>query len=175
MRRFFIIFGIILLVFTLIFLYLYQFLGLKYYIRASVDLKKQSGGSRISESQDYFRLATETEYRGIVASISIKDNEGVLRVWGSKGLKIFKIDKSTILSYYKTCNTSIFDKLKNEQTINIDDRLIFNNPKEIIQNTKQGYFVDIFTKNTSDKAVEIYAYDSWWTFLPLVLDDICKK
>lgn len=176
MRVFAAITGIVLLVLIAGFLYLYKFWGLDGYLQTAYSIEQLPSDQK-QQARNYFYAGNETIYRGTIARVDTK-NYGSVWIWGSQGLKHFFADKDTAFSFYSTCDQPLFDHLKNGVDITTDDRILYTDVNPWSQKIQIGYFVEahIATAASGGKAGdlrEIYVYDSWWPFEPIVLNGIC--
>lgn len=170
MRVFVAVTGIILLVVVASFTYLYFAWGLGSYFQTAYSIE-QLPAEQKQKARDYFYYWDGTVYRGTVARVDT-DGYGSVWIWGSRGLKHFLADKDSVFSFYETCG------LKNMDYISIDDRNIYTDIDSWNKEVQKGYLVEahISTSTFKDRIGslrEIYAYDSWWPFKPVILSEIC--
>lgn len=81
------LFGIVIFVFSLGFVLLYQVFGLRYYIKEMIAINNLSGETK-SQAISYFYTADERTYRGTLAFVNTRGSGGVW-VWGKQGIRRF--------------------------------------------------------------------------------------
>lgn len=160
------------------FLLLYQVFGLRYYIRNIIEINNLDEETK-SWASNYFYTADERTYRGTLAVVNTR-GRGSVWVWGKQGLRRFIVDSDTVYSFYRTCDAKILNNLKGNGGISIDDREIYTDIQSWNVDVTQGMFVDVNISTQENGGVignlrEIYAYDSPWPFMPISLDELCKK
>lgn len=168
--------GIVLLALVAGFLYLYKFWGLNGYILTAYSIEQLPRDQR-QGARSYFYAGNETLYRGTLARVDTK-NYGSVWIWGNQGLKHFFADKDSVFSLYSTCDHPLYDHLKSGIDISTDDRTLYTDINLWNKKIQVGYFVEANISTPVSGGIpghlrEIYAYDSWWPFEPIILTDIC--
>ncbi|MDP2656777.1 MAG: hypothetical protein Q8P11_04400 [bacterium] len=172
---FVIVFSIIIVSLGLVFYYIF---GLRYYIRNIIEINNLSEEIK-PQSSKYFYTTDERTYRGTLAGVNTLGTDSVW-VWGKQGLRRFVADSDTIYSFYRTCDERILNGLRGDGRISIDDRELYNDIQSWEMSVTQGMFVDVTTATQENGGVignlrEIYAYDAPWPYMPIKLDELCKK
>ncbi len=156
---------------------LYQISGLKEYYQTVTSINRLDSESKVG-ARDYFYVADASTYRGTLAFIDAR-GLGAVWVWGKQGLKRFAANQNTVFSFYETCSPEILNKIQSEG-VTIDDRAIYTDIEPWNSKVNKGDFIDV-TFSTSEvngtvsSVKEVYGYDSWWPFAPIILEDICGK
>lgn len=148
----------------------YQRFGYKHYlkIKGSVQILDETAKYK---ALDYFS-DTNSRYRGTLALVDPFLTKSIW-VWGKEGLKRFTTDNNSLFSLYRTCSDDFLQSF-NSGKITLDDRELYKDIGMWKKQVKQGDLVDILLTDKS-KIIEIYAYDSWWPFAPIILDKVCKN
>lgn len=176
MRMFAAITGIVLFILIAGFVYLYFTWGLDGYLQTAYSIEQLPSDQK-QNARNYFYVENSTTYRGTVAKVDT-NGYGSVWIWGSQGLKHFIADKDTAFSFYATCDQPLLDHLKNGVDITTDDRTLYTDINSWNKRVQRGYFVEANISTSASGGIaghlrEIYAYDSWWPFEPIILTDIC--
>lgn len=144
---------------------LYQFGGLKYYLRATSFINKLPTIERIETSRN-FHSEEKNVYSGTLAGTW----NNKVWVWGKKGLKNFNVDQYSVYSYTDGCNNNVPKNIEREV---IFDFNIWN------QKARMGDFVVVLTTGEANGGVlgnlrEIYTFN-WWTFMGKDMITQCEK
>lgn len=150
------------------------FFGFQFYVASIVNINSQEISDRLT-ARDYFNVDDETITRGIISKIYLNSPDKSILMWVKAKPRIFRFNKDTFYSLYKTCDTNVYNKLgEGGDEVTLDDRHIFTDIYMWSAEVQQGDFVEIIKDKGS--VVEVRAYDSWWPFSPTVFDKtICEK
>jgi hypothetical protein len=164
--------GSIIIVLTGLFLFFYQFFGLKYYIDAVIQINGLSQESKDKAINDFYGSPSDPSFHGGILASTIVNNNKIrgLWIWGTGGLKYFRTGTNSVFSSFSICAGGNWRD--DNQQINKNDNI---NLEEWGAKAKQGTFVTIYLE--ADIIREAVAYD-WWFFAPATmeyLDKTCAK
>ncbi len=173
MRLFLTFFSTLVFLLVSAFLFLYFGWGLKGYLETVFAVERLSGSQK-TQAWAYFYLNDATTYRGTIARIDHVGGYGSVWVWGSGGVKRFFVDQNTVFSFYETCSQPLLNDLKAGKANLTDDRFVYTDLGTWEAKVKIGYFTEVHIASSNPNTLrEIYAYDSWWPFEPVILGDVC--
>jgi hypothetical protein len=154
--------------------YLFQFGGLRQYLRAESVINNSQTVEIINQAREIFDTQQGGPYSGIFGGII----QNKIWVWGSFGLKFFTTDNFSVYFTNDGCNNeakTLREKDPSKQTV----ENIYYDMKSWEKNTNVGDFVVIRTSKagmggTLNNLREIHSYNYW----PFILNDIsiaCSK
>ena len=155
---------------------LYQYGGLKGYIRAETSINKLTGDIKTKAQDDFSSTGNTTavKYRGIFAWVW----QDRLWIWSDKRLRSFKTNKDSVYSFYKACTDEHVADMEEEGEFEIK-RTITTDIKKWLRLVKPGDYV-IVRVSVADKGIitenlrEAIAHD-WWPFMPTDVKTQCTK
>lgn len=171
---------VVVLVFLLIGLgMLYQFGGLKYYLKAYGYVISYKGEKAQLIKNDFFGEKNKGLYNGILAGVWTGKNPGVW-MWTNNFLRFFPVDKYSVFSYYEGCKPEFLEPTKKEGfSIKRDILVDLDTFLLRVGKKKEGLFVSVMItgKDQGGKVGnlrELWAND-WWVFMNTDLKIECKK
>lgn len=156
----------------------YQYGGLKYYLKAVKAINQLEGDEKERARKLFNGSPNESfeVYGGILIGLNQKDNGGVW-VWGSKGPKYFRSDEFSVYSFYKICKSAIIEKYKRGEEVNVG-RSIDTDIKTWADKVSQGDYVAIIVTSKGHEGAlgnlrEALAHD-WWAFSNVDVEEQCE-
>ena len=155
----------------------YQFKGLKYYIKAVVELNTLPNSEKKDAFENFYGIDDNRTYSGTLSEIT-GDNK--IGVWGKRGLVYFKTDQFSNYSFFNACNEENFKALDNKEEISIGQN-VYSDIGLWKQKIKTGDYVIVLITREGNGGIsgnlrEVWAYDWWGTFLPSIdLIQQCQK
>lgn len=145
---------------------LYQFGGLRYYIRAVRYVKSLPISMQPAVINEFYGIEQNT-YMGILAGVWREK----VWVWGKNGLRYFNTDENSVYSLLDSCNQSAINAMEEGKTIEVIPKHIFSLPLWE-KRVHTGDYVEVRITSVENGGVlgnlrEVYAY-TWW---PFVVDD----
>jgi len=158
------------------FLWLYQYAGLKHYIKAVREINQLEGEEK-TEALEHFS-AEPGWYSGTLAGVNTRGYGGVW-VWGRQGLKYFKTDENSAYAFFEMCRPENLGKLeKNEKGLYIGQD-IETDIGIWAEKTRQGDYTVLSISGaahggTPGRARQVWAHD-WPAFAPADIREECEK
>lgn len=151
----------LLVLFSLFFVVLYQFGGLKYFINAMIQINNLEKEIKQQAQQDFRGNDNKNVHKGLLGN-SWKNK---ILVWTMSGPKIFTSDKYSVYSFYDICGDINSNDLIDVATSISTDIMEWN------KQVKSGDYVIVQISQAENggnigNLREIYAYN-WWGFLPI--------
>lgn len=154
--------------------WLYQYSGLKYYIRAISLIKKMPVELQVTANEKFYALGDGDYYSGILAGVW----NGNVWIWERGQLKHYLTDEYSVYSFLDDCNEEILNPSERKTTRSIKSE-VFIDLAEWKQRANTGDFVTIKLAGVDSGGAlgnlrEIWAYN-WWTFLQKDMKTACAK
>lgn len=148
---------------------LYQYAGLKYYVKAVNFIHRLNGAEKNQVSEEFSGISKGL-YSGILAGVWKGKLTGIW-IWSRYGLRFFRTDQYSIYSFYDGCIAPIIDKKI--------PRLISFNIEEWASLVKVGDFIEIMVANKENGGTignlrEVWGYN-FWIFMHKTMDQSCIK
>lgn len=158
---------------------LYQFFGLKEYIRATKYVNNLGEDVR-GNARERLDLDSSTgHFGGILAGVWKGPFPGVF-LWTRQTLKYFRVDQFSVYTYHNACVDELINPAnpRPKTTVKVK-RTIFTDLNLWSKNLKTGYFLDVMVTGKSNGGTlgnlrEVWATD-WWPFMNEDLATQCVK
>ncbi len=174
MKKWFV--GILVLLFTIgigVTFYLYQYGGLKQYIRAISLINKMPE----EEKKKSWDQLNGTDPRGVERGILAGSWLGRVWIWRVKGIRSYGVDEYSVYSLFDGCSDDIRVKLnKGENAIS---KVLYSDFESWDARAKAGDYVAVYTTKPEQGGIvgnmrEIYTYN-FWLFMRKGIDSECAK
>lgn len=154
--------------------FLYQWAGLKYYVRALIVINKMPVAERNLAWNEFSGTDQRSVERGILAGTWMNR----VWIWKSTGLKSFAVDKYSIYSWFDGCSDTVKAKLKFGAS-NAIETVRYTDINSWRNKYKVGDYVAVFSTRsdqggTKGNLREIYDYN-FWLFMKKGIDTECAK
>ena len=158
---------------------LYQFFGLRYYLKATEHIQNLPYEDRLIAEAEFYGDKDGGTVGGIMAGFFMDK----VFVWSNGRLKMFTTDEYSVYSYYEACIPEILDfdpVVYPESSI---DRDVYGDKKQFLNKVgnviNNGLLVSIAPTmekqgGTIGNLRELWAYD-WWNFVKGGILEKCKK
>lgn len=167
--------ALVLTILSAVMVYVYQYAGLKYFIRAKQVMNTIPDTEQRQQTWERFNGTGRTgEYRGILAGSWM----GKVWVWGRSGLVSFNVDEYSVYSWFDGCSEPIKTQL-NTGTAKGVERVVGNDFRNWRGKAEAGDYVTTFvTQPETGGAIgnlrELYDYN-FWVFIRDGIDEQCAK
>jgi len=170
---------VFLLVSSMFFVVLYQYTGLKYYLKATSYINNLPQERKIVAKNDFYGdISNKNLYNGTLAGIATGKFSGIW-VWGKSGLKYFSVDQNSAYSFYNACTDKILNATNEERKSLKVQKNVYFDLNEFKTLTKTGDFIIIMTTDeTKSKLIKTVkeAWDyNYWGFIQTDLKTQCEK
>lgn len=155
--------------------YLYQFGGLRQYIRARSVINNMP-----TEDKQYaWEKFSGTDPRGAERGILAGSGLGRVWVWSSSGLKSFIVDEYSIYSWFDACREDVKEKLRAGEGGSVIEQVIDTDLNSWREKAKVGDYVAVYPTQAEQGGTignlrEIYTYN-FWLFMKAGIDTQCGK
>ena len=158
-------------------LLLWLMFGLSEYARAVWAIHALEGTTRDKAKQDFWGPDDNFIYSGILAHVPSRE-DGLVWVWGKRGLKYFREDEYSVYSFFSACNPEKQATLRANGKVQIW-REIDTSVVQWGKKAQVGNFVVITVAGEQNggnlgRLREARAYD-WWVFMPSKMGEQCGK
>ena len=157
----------------------YEYTGLKYYLKANREINKLEGREK-EEALDVFMGGQDSGldvYGGILMGVNTKDHGGVW-VWGRHGLRYFRSDQYSVFSFFSICKPVILEKYKNGEEVKIGQD-IYTDIVEWKKLIKQGDYVSLIITNKDQGGtvgnLREAKVNDWWPFVSVDVEGQCEQ
>lgn len=158
----------------LLFFFVYQYGGLRYYVRANWFIAKMSSQNvKIRAWSDFYGDKEVNLFGGIY----IGNVFNRIFIWGIGGLLVFTVDQWSVFRYSDACTLEIASKIS--AGAGKQNEIIIFDFNDWITKVKQGDFIVVLTAGKNNGGVygnlrQAYTFNYW----PFIQNDIqtqCKK
>ena len=152
---------------------MYQFGGLKHYLRAVIYINSLEGQTKQTASDEFYGTHPNL-YTGTLAGVW----GGKVWVWGRSGLKYFSVDKNSTYSFTNGCTRDVLHPADTTKAFTIQRQVYFD-ISEWEAEVTPGDFIAVLIAGKDNGGTlgnlrEAYAYN-WWSFMQKDMQTECAK
>ena len=167
----------ILIVIVAAIFWLFQFEGLKYYLKAVYSINQLTAEEKVEAKERFYGPGEKGYYTGILARVNTKDF-GSVWIWTHGLPRYFTADEYSVFSFFNFCNDFALETLDRETAAPVY-RDVYTDVKVWAEKVKRGDFVNVQIAGEGHggnpgKLREIYVYD-WWVFMPIKTEELCAN
>lgn len=168
------IFSIVVVLILSSILALYQFGGLKQYIKVVNVINKMQGVEKDLAWDDLLIPNKRGGIKGVLAGTL----GNLVWIWNRHGLQLFIADENSVYSFFDGCSEEVMERLKKGEKDAIN-RSIYTDIREWNMVVKPGEYVTVYTASEDESGSlnnlrEIYGYN-FWLFMNKGMDIACAK